>query len=67
MPYQIHTILTDNGIQFAEQPRNWNTIIRPHGLIESRLKTPPVGRRFCIQSPNSVLPSINPYVNTVFT
>src|SRR5690606_36073186 len=42
VPYQIHTILTDNGIQFAEQPRNWNTIIRPHGLIKSRLKTPPV-------------------------
>ena len=26
VPYQIHTILTDNGIQFAEQPRNRNTI-----------------------------------------
>lgn len=25
-PYQIHTILTDNGIRFAEQPRNRNTI-----------------------------------------
>jgi len=25
MPYQVHTILTDNGIQFAEQPRNRNT------------------------------------------
>jgi transposase InsO family protein len=25
VPYQIHTILTDNGIQFAEQPRNRNT------------------------------------------
>ena len=23
--YQVHTILTDNGIQFAEQPRNRNT------------------------------------------
>ena len=22
VPYRIHTILTDNGIQFAEQPRN---------------------------------------------
>ncbi len=22
VPYQVHTILTDNGIQFAEQPRN---------------------------------------------
>ena len=21
-PYRIHTILTDNGIQFADQPRN---------------------------------------------
>lgn len=26
VPYQIHTILTDNGFQFAEQPRNRNTI-----------------------------------------
>jgi transposase-like protein len=25
-PYNIHTILTDNGIQFAEQPRNRNSI-----------------------------------------
>ena len=22
VPYKIHTILTDNGLQFAEQPRN---------------------------------------------
>lgn len=27
VPYQIHTILTDNGIQFAEEPRNRNTSI----------------------------------------
>jgi IS30 family transposase len=27
VPYHVHTILTDNGIQFAEQPRNRNTII----------------------------------------
>ena len=26
VPYQVHTILTDNGIQFAELPRNRNTI-----------------------------------------
>ncbi len=26
VPYKIHTILTDKGIQFAEQPRNRNTI-----------------------------------------
>ncbi len=26
VPYQVHTILTDNGIQFAQQPRNRNTI-----------------------------------------
>lgn len=26
MPYKIHTILTDNGIQFAEQPRNRNSV-----------------------------------------
>ena len=25
VPYQVHTVLTDNGIQFAEQPRNRNT------------------------------------------
>jgi transposase InsO family protein len=25
VPYRIHTILTDKGIQFAEQPRNRNT------------------------------------------
>ncbi len=25
VPYHVHTILTDNGIQFAEQPRNRNT------------------------------------------
>lgn len=27
VPYRIHTILTDNGLQFAEQPRNRNTIV----------------------------------------
>jgi transposase InsO family protein len=26
VPYKVHTILTDNGIHFAEQPRNRNTI-----------------------------------------
>ena len=26
IPYKIHTILTDNGIQFAEQPRNRNSV-----------------------------------------
>jgi transposase InsO family protein len=26
VPCQVHTVLTDNGIQFAEQPRNRNTI-----------------------------------------
>jgi IS30 family transposase len=25
VPYRIHTTLTDNGIRFAEQPRNRNT------------------------------------------
>ncbi len=25
VPYQVHTVLTDNGIQFAEQPRHRNT------------------------------------------
>ncbi|TCM84378.1 integrase-like protein [Rhodovulum steppense] len=26
VPYQVHTVLTDNGIRYAEQPRNRNTI-----------------------------------------
>lgn len=26
VPYRIHTILTDNGIQFADQPRNRNSV-----------------------------------------
>jgi transposase InsO family protein len=26
VPYQVHTILSDNGIRFPEQPRNRNTI-----------------------------------------
>ena len=26
VPCQVHAVLTDNGIQFAEQPRNRNTI-----------------------------------------
>ena len=26
VPYQVHTVLTDSGVQFAEQPRNRNTI-----------------------------------------
>ncbi len=26
LPYQVHTVLTDNGIQFAEQRRNRNTL-----------------------------------------
>ena len=49
MPYRIHTILTDNGIQFAEQPRNRNTawsrqmrfaIICEPNDIEHRLTKP---------------------------
>ena len=49
VPYRIHTILTDNGIQFADQPRNRNQIYsRPmrfdmicdaHG-VEHRLTRP---------------------------
>ena len=32
VPYRIHIILTDNGIQFADQPRNRNTAYsRPMG------------------------------------
>ena len=26
VPYKVHTILTDNGIRFCEQPRNLNTV-----------------------------------------
>ena len=26
VPYKIQTVLTDNGIQFAEQPRNRNSV-----------------------------------------
>ncbi len=49
VPYQVHTILTDNGIQLAEQPRNRNTIcsrqmhfdmIYKSNGIEHRLTTP---------------------------
>ncbi len=49
VPYQVHTILTDNGIQFAEQPLNRNTIYsRPMRIdmiceangIEHRLTKP---------------------------
>jgi transposase InsO family protein len=49
VPYRIHTLLTDHGIQFAEQPRNRNTILsrqsrfdmicEAHG-IEHRLARP---------------------------
>jgi len=27
VPYKLHTLLTDNSIQFAEQPRNRDTIL----------------------------------------
>jgi hypothetical protein len=33
VPYRLHTILTDNGIQFADQPRNrdgWTARYRIH-------------------------------------
>lgn len=49
VPYKVHTISTDNGMQFAEQPRNRNTIYcRPMRLnmiceakeIEHRLSMP---------------------------
>ena len=53
VPYRIHTILTDNGIQFAEQPRNRNTawprqmrfdMICEADEIEHRLTKPNVVR-----------------------
>ena len=49
VPYQVHTVLTDNGIRCAEQPRNRNTICsRPMRFdmicgasgIEHRLEKP---------------------------
>ena len=49
VPYKVHTILTDNGIQFCEQPRNRNTaysrpmrfdIICAANGIEHRLTKP---------------------------
>lgn len=43
IPYRVHTILTNNGIQFAEQPRNrntvWSRICEAYG-IEHRLTKP---------------------------
>lgn len=53
VPYRIHTILTDIGIQFAEQLRNRNTIISRQmrfdmiceaNEIEYRLTKPPVDK-----------------------
>ena len=45
-PYQVHTVLTDNGIQFAEQPRNRNTISsRPMRFDVSGLARPHPGPR----------------------
>jgi transposase InsO family protein len=51
VPYRLHTILTDNGIQFADQPRNrngWTARYRVHRFdqicnengIEHRLTKP---------------------------
>ena len=51
VPYPLHTILTDNGIQFADQPRNrngWTARLRVHRFdmicnaygIEHRLTKP---------------------------
>jgi transposase InsO family protein len=38
VPYRIHTILTDNGIQFAEQPRNRNTDHLPADALRHDLR-----------------------------
>ena len=61
VPYRIHTILTDNGIQFAEQPRNRNTawsrrmrfdMICEANDIEHRLTKPTTrGPRMRLNSP----------------
>lgn len=46
VPYRIHTILTDNGIQFAEQRRNRNTIYsRPMRFVVSGAYAAPLGPR----------------------
>ena len=54
VPYKVHTILTDNGIQFAEQPRNRNTIYAAAHInaISTRI------RRFgavCVEESRSML------------
>ncbi len=46
VPYQVHTVLTDNGIQFAEQPRNRNTAYsRPMRFDVSGAYAAPPGPR----------------------
>ena len=62
--YKIYTILTDNGIQFCEQPRNRNTpcsrpmrfdMICDANGIEHRLTKPnhPLSTNACIRLPGS--------------
>lgn len=40
VPYQVHTVLTDNGIQFAEQPIYSRPMICEANGIEHRLTKP---------------------------
>lgn len=58
VPYQVHTILTDNGIQFAEQPRNRNTNALRHDLRGKRA----CGRgRSCAAPSARHLPALVPH------
>jgi hypothetical protein len=62
VPYEVHTILTDNGIQFAEQPRNRNTIYSRPMRFDMICEANGIGhRRVCIEavlSPCSVCQSV---------
>lgn len=45
MPYKIPTIPTDNGIQFAEQPRNRNTAFSRQMRFDRICEANGIGRR----------------------
>lgn len=45
IPYKLHTILTDNGIQFAEQPRNRNAVLSPMSRFDMICEANEIERR----------------------
>jgi IS30 family transposase len=51
VPYRIHTILTDNGIQFAEQPRNRNSITYRKMRFDLNCETNGIEHRRTIRGP----------------